>query len=45
MSCIEELGRGMMADLRTMTDLGICDESCETGTRMKCSEYDRLVGD
>ena len=33
----------MMKDLRVMADLGICDKSCETGTGMKCLEYDRIV--
>jgi len=34
-----------MDDLRAMADLGICDESCETRTGMKCLEYDRSVVD
>ena len=45
MNCAEGLGRGMMDDLRTMTDLGISEASCETRTGMKCLEYDKFVMD
>jgi len=35
----------MMDDLSAMVDLGICYESYETGTGIKCSEHDRIVMD
>ena len=45
MNCVKGLGKGMMDDLRTVTDLGIFEESCETRTRTKCLEYDKFVMD
>ena len=35
----------MMDDLSAMVDLGICYESYETGTGIKCLVYDRIVVD